>query len=509
LNNLYHILEGTTENYPENEVLVFGEVRIFYNNIKQTVDRLAQGLKNLGLGPGDRVAMMLPNIPHFPICYFALLKIGLTIVPVSILYKAGEIRCQLEDLDVKGFIYWEGFRSSVLQAVDGLEQCKKLIVLGEKAVPREIRLTYLIEVNSPLEESIEVDPDDTAIIVYTAGTTGHPKGAELTHRNIMANIDACCQFLKLSSEERVIGVLPLYHPLGQTVVMGSFIRAGGVIILMPKFDAEAILKTIESEKATYMVGVPSMIQEILKVENGESFDISSLKFFLSSGDAVKQETMDAFEKKFKVPIIEGYGLTEASPMVSFNSPVHERKAGSIGLPLPGVEMKIVDENNSEVKPGQVGEIIVQGSNVMKGYLNHNEATKEVLKNGWLHTGDLAMLHENGYGFIVVRKKNVILKSGFNVYPREVENILSCHSKIKEVVVLGIKNSLQGEEIHALIVLNEGETATAVEIIEFSKEQMATYKCPKVIHFVQSIPKGPTGRVLRNGVKELILKDSGQ
>jgi len=505
VNNLYKVLEDAAVNYPENVALSFINNLISYKEVKEATDRLASGLKNLGLEQGDRVALMLPNVPQFLMSYFALLKIGAVIVPISIYYKAEEIRHQLEDSEAKGLIFWKDFRHSVRQAIQGLERCETLIVLGEKAESGEVRLPYLMEINEPLEETVEIESDSTAVIVYAAGATGCPMGAELTHQNILFSIDAVYKFLKLSSEDKVIGVLPLYHPLGQTLVAGPFFKAGARAALVPKFNAEKILKTIETERSTYFVGLPSMIREILEVKDGEKFDLNSLKFCLSTGDALRKETMEAFEAKFKIPILEGYGLTEASGMVSFNNPVQEREAGSIGLPLPGIEMKIVDETDTEVKPGQVGEIIVKGPNVMKGYLNRPEATKEVLKDGWLRTGDLALLHDNGFGFIMVRKKNVIVKSGFNIYPREVERFLCGHPKVKEAVVVGIPDPVLGEEIHASIVLKEGESATQEEIIEYSKERMAAYKCPKVVHFVSSLPKGPMGRILRDKVKESLLK----
>ena len=506
MNNLYNILQKTTETHPDNIALVFNEDQISYAQIKDACDRLATGLRKLGLGPGDRMAMMLPNIPHFPICFFALLKIGVTIIPVSILFKAEEIRHRLEDSEVKGIIYWENFRSDVHQAIQDLSHCRKLIVLGENVDPNEVRLNYLMEINDPMEEITDADPEETALISYTAGITGRPIGAELTHENLLFDIDACKELFKLNSNDSVIGVLPLSHPLGHTLILGTFFRGGGTIILMPKFETEIMLKTIQDKKPTYFVGVPSMIREILELEKGEKYDLTSLKFCLSSGDALKPETMEAFESRFKVPILEGYGLTEASPMVSFNSTVRERRAGSIGLPLPGVDMKIVNENDIEVKPGQVGEIIINGPNVMKGYLSRPEATKEALRGGWLRTGDLAELHENGYGFIVVRKKNVIVKSGFNVYPREVEKFLLGHSKVGEAVVVGVPDSIQGEEVHTCIVLKEGEKIEAEEILNYCSDRMATYKCPRFVHFVDQLPKGPTGRILRDQVKKMLIEN---
>ena len=499
VSNVYDVFENAAGQYPDRVALTFQDHRITYGEMKESTDRLAMGLKSLGLRPQDRIALMLPNIPHFAISYFALLKIGIAVVPVSTFFKSEEIHHQLEDSEVKGIIYWEGFRTSVVEAVHDLDTCEKLIVLGEKSAPEEIRLTYLMETQEPLEEIEDMEPNDTAVIGYTAGMSGRPKGAELTHGGLLSNIDACGEFLKLSAEDSVIAVIPFYHPIGLTLVMGAFLKSGGCVMILPKFNADTVLKKMVADKPTFFVGVPSMYQDFLKVED-DTIDVGSLKFCLSSGDALKEETMEAFESKFKVPILEGYGLTEAT-MVSFNSPSRERKAGSIGLPLPGVEIKIVSESGSEVRTGQVGEIIVQGPNVMKGYLNRPAATKEVIKDGWLYTGDLALLHENGFGYIVGRRKDVIVKSGFSVYPREVERYLYGHPKVKEAVVVGVPDPRQGEEIHACIVLKEGEEATQEEIIEYIKERIAAYKCPRIIHFTSDLPRGPTGRVMRVKVRE--------
>jgi long-chain acyl-CoA synthetase len=506
---VYTLLENSANAYADQEALIFQDKRITYAQLKNAADRLAQGLISTGLKPGDRIAVMLPNIPHFPICYYASMKLALTIVPISICYKQAEIQHQVEDSEAKAIIYWGGFRNRVLKAVEGLDHCRRLLVVGNKEAPGEVRVNYLIEKNEPLSETFPVESGDTALVVYTAGTTGRPKGAELTHQNILANTESCLQFLQIDQNDSVVAVMPLYHPLGHTLCMATFLRAGGRIILLPKFNAGQLLELIANKKPSYLVAVPSMIREILKEKGGPDSSLASLKFVLSSGDALRPKTLENFEKLFKVPILEGYGLTEASPMVSFNSPKRERKAGSVGLPLPGVEMRIVDDEGEEVKPGEVGEIIVQGPNVMKGYLNRIEATKEVLRDGWLYTGDLAVLHENGFGFIVVRKKNVIVKSGFNVYPREVEKHLNLHPKVKEAVVVGVPDPLHGEEIHATVVLRSGETATEQEIIEYAKEHMATYKCPRIVHFMETLPKGPTGRVLRDDIKASLVTKEDQ
>ena len=505
MNNLYQILLDGWRHDPQTTALIFGENRISYDAVKEASARLASGLQSLGLQPGDRMALMLPNVPQFPMSYFALLQLGVTILAVSIFHKAEEIHHRLEDAEVKGIIYWEGFRDEVKQALRDLPGCQHRIVLGEDAEPEEIRLSTLMENHESLGHVAEVQPDDTALIVYTAGATGRPNGTELTHANIRFDIEAIQAFLKIKPGESVLAPVPFYHPLGHTVTLGLFFHVGGTLILMPKFEAKGIVDMITQTRPRYLVAVPSMLRGILTLPKDEAGDFSSMKYVLVSGEAMKPDTMQAFETRYHVPILEGYALTEASPMVSFNSTAQERKAGSMGLPLPGIDMKIVDEDGVEVKPGEVGEVWVKGPNVMKGYLNRPQATREALVDGWLHTGDLALLHESGYGFLVVHKHNVIMKGGFSVYPMEVEKYLLAHPKVAETIIVGLPDSHMGEEIHAAVVLKPGETATPDEIITYSHERMANYKCPKTVHFFPNLPKGPNGRTLRKTVREMVAQ----
>lgn len=509
MNNLYRILEDSCKKYENKIAIVFQNHSITYSELKNASDRLAGGIQEMGIGKGDRFALMLPNVPHFIISYFALLKLGVTIVPISIYDKSNEIHHQLEDSEAKGIIYWEKSRQVIHSAVQGLEHCENMIVLGKGTEPGETRLPYLMEISQPLETVCEVSNDDTALIVYTAGITGRPKGAELTHQNMTANIEACATLFKLTSDDRTGCAVPFFFPMGQTLVIGSFLSAGGQVVISSTFDVDNVLDLIKTHKPNYFVSYPSLLQEILNKAEELEVDLSSLDFWLTSGDALKPEVMETFESRFNTPILEGYGLTEASSIVSFNVSNRERKAGSIGLPLPGIDIRIVDRDNREVMSGQVGEIVVQGPTVMKGYLNRPEATKEAIRDGWLFTGDLAHLDETGFAFIVARKKNVIMKSGFSVYPTEVEKNLIGHSKIKEAVVIGLPDPITGEEIHACVVLKENETATPAEIIEYTKERMAAYKCPKTVFFLLSIPKGPGGRIMRDQVKQILQEKLNQ
>ncbi|MBN1896019.1 long-chain fatty acid--CoA ligase [bacterium] len=502
MHNLYEAFEKAAGRYSDQTAVVFGQHSIPFRDLKESADRLASGLLKLHLQRGNRVAVMLPNVPHFPITYYALVKLGIQVVPLSIFEKSEEIRHQLEDAEVKGIIFWEGFRSVVQRAAYRLECCRQFVVLGEHAVAGEHRLTDLIEGNPPLSETSDVSGDDTALIVYTSGTTGSPKGAELTHANVLADLEAVAEVLKLSHSDSVVGVIPLYLPLGLNIVMQAFLAHGCRLILVSKFQTGSLFPLIRSQKPTYFIGSPSMYRELLKQADADPSDLASLKACVSFGDAVKEEIMETFENRFHVPILESYGLTEASPLVSINSPNRDRRPGSIGLPLKGIELKIINDSGHEVRPGQVGEIVVQGPTVMKGYLNRPEATKEAVRNGWLHTGDMARLDESGYGFIVVRKKNIIVKSGFSIYPKEVEKFISAHPAVQDAVVVGLPDPIMGEEIYACIVLKEGMSATQEEIIAYTKERMAAYKCPKSVFFAASLPKGPTGKLLRGDVRKM-------
>jgi len=504
VHNVYQLLEQAAQSHSEQVALTFDNQHISYAFVKESVDRLACGLKKLGLEPNDRVALLLPNVPHFVISYFALLKIGVSVVPLSFLLKHDGLSRQIKDAQVRGIIYWEGFRSTVHQAVSSLSGIDFHFVLTEKAETGEIRLQHLMEVNEPLEETVQITPDDTALIIYTAGTTGFVKGTELTHSNTLSNTEACCQFLKLTPDDCAIGVIPMYHPLGQTLVMSTFFQAGARIVLLPRFDTAELIEIIASEKPTAFIGVPNMYRALLDQPTLKDANLSSLRYCLSSGDAMPPEILSAFEKVCGIPILEGYELTEASPMVSFNSLVRERRAGSIGFSLPGIEVKIVDESGNEVKYGEVGEIIVQGPNVMKGYWNQPVATEKALRDGWLRTGDLAILKEDGFCYVVVRKQHVIIKGGFYVYPNEIEKALLEYPAIREAVVVGVPDPIHGEEIHASVVVKDGERVDQEELISYCDGLMITYKCPRRIHFVVSLPRGPTGKVDRDEVRQTII-----
>ncbi|MFQ6618286.1 MAG: AMP-binding protein, partial [Fidelibacterota bacterium] len=440
------LLKKKSEKHPETVYIFFRDKKVTFNKFELAVLKLASGLKSLGLEKGDRVGIILPNIPQFPISYHAVLSIGAAAIPINIMSKYPEIRYQMEDSEARAVIFWEGFIHEVLKGVEGLDTCEILISLGKRKYSGIHNFSRIIENSPPFPNMIEVSENDTAVIIYTAGTTGNPRGAELSFRNIYSNAKACSKLLPLTEMDIILGVIPLFHSFGLTAVMNLALITGSSIALLPRFDIEEVLSAISRYRITVFIGVPSMYAQILEYEGAEGFPLSSVKYWIAGGAPFPVEVMEEFEKKFSAVILEGYGLSEASPVVSFNRNYARRKVGSVGLPLDNISMKIVDDSGKELPVGQVGEIVVKGPNVMKGYLNRPEATSRTIKEGWLRTGDLAYMDEDGYYFIVDRKTDMIVKSGFNIYPKEVENILNNYPKIAESAVIGIPSRTYGEEV---------------------------------------------------------------
>jgi len=496
IRDLNGLFEQSAQMFGERVAYVFNGNHITYQKVHEAVCRLAKGLKGLGIQKGDRIGLMLPNIPQFPIVYFAALRIGAIVVPINVLYKEGEIQYILEDSECRAIVAWDGIWDPVFRAVDRLEFCRHMIILGENPTGEAVNLTQLIAESPPSEEMESVDASVTAVILYTAGVTGHPKGAELSHGNLVSNALACADAGLLASTDIIVGVLPFYHCFGQTVVMNTALVKGATVILHPKFEAEEILRSIEQEKATIFPAVPTMFRQILDVEQPDRFDLSSLRYCLSGGARLPLDVMKSFESTFDVKIYEGYGLTEASPVVTFNPIRFDRKPGSVGVPLSGIEVKIVNDKGEELPPGEIGELVVRGPNVMKGYLNRPESTREVLRDGWLFTGDVARMDDEGYIYIVDRKRDLIIKGGFNVYPKEIEDVILHHPKVKEVAVVGVPDPVQGEEVMAFITLKDGQWMSPEEIIGYCREHIANYKCPKIVKFTRNLPKGPDGRILK-------------
>lgn len=504
--NLAMFLETSTRRTPGKVALILDDMKLRYAEVNGAANKVANGLVGLGVKRGDKVALMLPNTPHFVICYYAILKLGATVVPMNVLFKRHEVEYHLDDSDSVALIVWEGFLGEAAEGFAQAKNCRNLIVaqapgstaqLPEGALP----LNALMADTSPVFDTVPTMPDDTAVILYTSGTTGRPKGAELSHFNMFFNAYIGAEkVLRTSSDEIGLAVLPLFHSFGQTCVMNALLFAGGTITLLPRFEPQKALEVLQRDKVSYFAGVPTMYFYLLNFPGANNYDLSSLRRCVSGGSAMPVEVMHAFNKKYNVTILEGYGLSETSPVASFNQLDYEPKPGSIGTPIWGVEMRCVDSESREVPNGELGEIAIRGHNVMKGYYKRADATAESIRNGWFYTGDVAYKDDDGFFFIKDRVKDMIIRGGFNVYPREIEEVLYGHPAVAEAAVIGIPDTALGEEIKAVISLKPGQSAAEQEIIDYCKERLAAYKYPRSVEVLDTLPKTATGKILKRELK---------
>jgi long-chain acyl-CoA synthetase len=491
--NLASIATESAARTPTAVAVRLGGLELTYADLNDRSARLATLLGEEGLEPGDRVGVMLPNVLEFPIAYYGVLRTGGIVVPMNVLLKRREIAFYLEDSGAKLLLGWHGFGE---EARDGAADAGTELIEVEPESFAE-----LLGDREPTTELVETDEEDTAVILYTSGTTGKPKGAELTHSNLSCNAEIASETTcEVKEGDVVLGSLPLFHSFGQTVSMNASLRVGATLTLLPKFDPGEALEIMERDSVTHYYGVPTMYGALLHHPERENRDTSSLRICITGGAPMPVEVLRGFEEAFGCELLEGYGLSETSPVASSNHPGRPRKPGSIGTPLRDVEMKVVDENDEEVPQGEVGEIVIRGHNVMKGYWQRPDATEETMRGGWFHSGDMARVDEDGYFFIVDRKKDLIIRGGYNVYPREVEEVLYEHPKIREAAVLGVPHSEWGEEIGAAIVLHEGEELAPEEASEYVKERIAAYKYPRIVWFLDDLPKGPTGKILKREIE---------
>jgi len=496
--NLANLLAESAAKHPDRIAIRLDDVAVPYGAMEQVSQRVAGLLASKGIGRGDRVGVMLPNVPHFPMVYYGALRLGAIVVPMNVLLTAREIKHYLSDSGAKLILVWHDFAAEAEEA--GAET-------GVEVLPVEpTRIGELVAAADPVEEIAEVEADDTAVVLYTSGTTGQPKGAELTHSNIGTNVDACLELFTPSEQDVIFGGLPLFHIFGQTACMNVAVAVGGEITLLPRFDAQKALEIIQRDKVSIFMGVPTMYAALLHAPDRSDYDVSSLRLCVSGGAALPMEILTAFEKEFGSPVIEGYGLSETSPVASFGRLDMKRKPGTIGTPIDGVEMRIVDDGGKVLGVGDVGEVQIKGPNVMKGYWNMPEATaKAIDPDGWFSSGDMGTVDEDGYFKIVDRKKEMIIRGGYNVYPREIEEVLYEIPAVAEAAVMGIPHDDLGEEIVAVVSFREGQSATTDEIQAYAREQVAAYKYPRHIVVLDELPKGPTGKLLK---REIDLSDVG-
>jgi long-chain acyl-CoA synthetase len=491
--NLAEILTASVARDPDRPALRLNDAELSYGQLEEASARVAGLLRDQGVGRGDRVGIMLPNVPHFAVCYYGVLRAGAIVVPMNVLLKAREVAFYLGDSEAKVCCAWHDFGD---QAQAGAADANTELFLVNPG-----KFEALLAEAEPDPEVAETADDDTAVILYTSGTTGTPKGAELTHGNLARNVEAGLNLFAPSPDEVILGALPLFHSFGQTCGLNCAIAAGACLSLIPRFDAGKALGIIERDGVSVFEGVPTMYAAMLAHPERDSFDVSTLRLCVSGGGAMPLEVMRGFEKAFGCAILEGYGLSETSPIASFNHPDKERKPGSIGTPIEGVEMRVVDEDRKPVAQGEVGEVAIRGHNIMKSYWRKPEATADAIdQDGWFYTGDMARVDEDGYFYIVDRKKDLIIRGGYNVYPREIEEVIYEHPAVHEAAVIGIPHPELGEEVGAAIALNEGAEATPDEIRDHVKGQVAAYKYPRPIWIVDELPKGPTGKILKREIE---------
>jgi long-chain acyl-CoA synthetase len=490
--SLATFLTDSAANNPDHPALKLDDAVLTYGQLDDLTQRVAGLLAAKGIEPGDRVGVMLPNVPHFAIAYYGILRAGGVVVPMNVLLKGRETTFYLKDPGAKAVFAWADFADAA--QVGAKESGAECIVVEPTGF-----FELLAGCEKAAAEPVERADDETAVILYTSGTTGTPKGAELTHRNMRRNAEIAKGLFGLGDDAVTLGALPLFHSFGQTCGLNATMAAGGLLTLIPRFDPGKALEIIQRDKVNVFEGVPTMYGAMLHHPDAESFDTSTLKVCASGGSALPVEAMKAFEAKFNCKILEGYGLSETSPVASFNHPDRDRKPGSIGTPIEGVEMQVVDDDGKQVPAGEVGEIVIRGHNVMKGYWNRADATAEAIKDGWFFTGDMAKVDEDGYFFIVDRKKDLIIRGGYNVYPREIEEVLYEHPSVREAAVVAVPHDELGEEVGAAVSLKDGESTTPEELQAFVKEQVAAYKYPRQVWIVDDLPKGPTGKILKREI----------
>jgi long-chain acyl-CoA synthetase len=465
---------------------------VSYAGLDEASARVAGLLRERGVEPGDRVGVMLPNVPQFAVVYYGVLRAGGIVVPMNVLLKQREVAFYLGDSGAGLVFAWHQFAEPAAAGAAEAETECIIVAPGEFE-----RLLAGVE---PVSEVADRAGEDTAVILYTSGTTGKPKGAELTHSNLRRNVEVMVRVFSISADDVVLGALPLFHAFGQTCALNAAVCSGACLALVPRFDAGRVLETIERDSVTVFEGVPTMYVALLHHPDRERFDTSTLRLCVSGGAALAVEVLRGFEAAFACIVLEGYGLSETSPVASFNQPDRGRKPGSIGTPIEGVEMRVVDEQRHEVPQGEPGEIAIRGHDVMKGYWNRPEATAEAIDaDGWFYTGDIGRVDEDGYFFIVDRKKELIIRGGYNVYPREIEEVFYEHPAVLEVAVVGVPDDELGEEVGAAVALKPGAEATTDELRAHVKAQVAAYKYPRHVWLVDELPKGPTGKILKREI----------
>jgi long-chain acyl-CoA synthetase len=516
--NLSVLLEDTARRHPDRDAVVLDDTRLDYKTLDATANRVANLLVSRGIGPGDKVALSCPNLPEFPAVYFAILKTGAVVVPLNVLLKGREVAYHLQDSDAKAYVCFEGTPELPMAAEGwaGFNQadgCETFLLMtatpgADSSIEGAETLHSAVAGQPSTFETAAVEATDTAVILYTSGTTGQPKGAELSHSNLMLNALTCNRQFGVVEHDVHLITLPLFHSFGSTVQMNAGFASASTLVMLPRFDAAKAVAILEQEEVTFFAGVPTMFWGLLNALT-DHVDValiaSNLRIAVSGGASLPVEIIRQFKDRFHVQILEGYGLSETSPLATFADPGRAPRPGSIGVPVWGVECKLIDDDWNTVEghgEDTVGEIAIRGHNIMKGYYNRSEATAEVLRNGWFRSGDLAWRDEDGFYYIVDRVKDMIIRGGFNVYPREIEEVLMTHPAVSLAAVVGVPHDSHGEEVKAYVIPTAGAEVTAQELLAWGKEQMAAYKYPRLLQFVNTLPMTSTGKILKRELAEI-------
>ncbi|WP_455223404.1 long-chain-fatty-acid--CoA ligase [Kaarinaea lacus] len=517
--NLATIPLKSAKDFPTQPAILMGPTVITYEQLASQILAFAAALSQQGIKSSDKVALFLPSVPQFTISYFATLAVGGAVVPLNVLFTEDEIKYHVEDSDAVAIIVWETFLEKTLNAIKSTA-CHTVITCRAPGSSIDLPANVLDFNNlvhnamtsqqADLFDVLPTNADDTAVILYTSGTTGRPKGAELSHFNLYDNARYVSEKLmrtKLESLDLLsvghvaLAALPLFHSFGQTVIQNASLMHGAAISLLPRFTPKDAAALIQAHKVTFFAGVPTMYIGLLHDENVTTEQLGTLKYAVSGGAALPVEVLNQFRDRFSINIQEGYGLSETSPVACFNTLLKPQKPGTVGPAVDLCEVKIVDESEKEVPVGELGEVIIRGTNIMKRYYKRNDATRDVIINGWFHTGDLGKVDEDGYVSIVDRKKEMIIRGGFNVYPREVEEVIYQHDSIAEVAIVGVPDEVHGEEVVAVVALKPGKQLVHAQLEQFCREHLAAYKIPRRTIIMESLPKGPTGKILKRLIKE--------
>jgi long-chain acyl-CoA synthetase len=508
--NLSVLLEDSARRYPDRDALVLGDTRLTYAQVDAAANQVANLLVERGIEPGDKVALSCPNLPYFPIVYYGILKVGAVVVPLNVLLKGREVAYHLGEADVKAYFCFQGTADLAIgqEGYAGFQDSDAemfFMITADPAADSPIEgtetLGQALNGKSPVFDSVVTEATDTAIILFTSGTTGQAKGAELSHANTMMNVVTINRlFQNQPAQDTHLLTLPLFHTFGATVQMHAGFSMASTIVLVPRFDAEQVIGLMQKEEISFFAGVPTMWWGLLGALT-EGVDVKriagNLRMGVSGGASLPVEIISKVKEKLGVTILEGYGLSETSPVATFSDPEREPRPGSIGVPVWGIECKLIDDEWNEVTEADgIGEIAIKGHNIMKGYYGRPEATEEVIRNGWFRSGDLARKDEDGYYYIVDRSKDMILRGGFNVYPREIEEVLMTHEAVSLAAVIGVPHESHGEEVKAFVILNDGATVTGEELVAWGKDQMASYKYPRTVEIVESLPMTATGKILK-------------